>query len=272
MAGRCGDQGLDLGGAQAWGVAAKQGHSSRHLGGGHRGSTHVAVLIASQGGEHIHPCGGDVILGCGSRSVRESSQVAVGINGANGDADFTGIGAWVARIGAAVIAGSHDHHRAQAGGIADGVEQHGAGGGATQAEVDHLGAIVRRIANAVGDPCVAAAAAGIQHSHRHDSGVVGNTDLPNAIVFSRDDARHVGAVVVEIHRGVVIVDEIPAANVVDKTVAIIVDAVAGDFPTVAPDVGVKVDVVVVNARVDNGHCDASAGDAGGPDLRCTEAI
>ena len=49
----------------------------------------------------------------------------------------------------------------------------------------------------------------------------------------------------------VVVDEVPAVDVVDVAVAVVVDAVARDLAGVGPDVGGEVGVVVVDAGVDD---------------------
>jgi len=71
----------------------------------------------------------------------------------------------------------------------------------------------------------------------------------------------VGAVVVVVHGVAVVVDEIVPVHVVHEPVAVVVDAVPGDFTRVGPDVGRQVGVCVVDARIDHAHDDLAA--AGG---------
>ena len=76
-----------------------------------------------------------------------------------------------------------------------------------------------------------------------------------------DGAGRVGAVAVVVHRVVVVGDEIPAADVVDVAVVVVIDAgLAVQLDGVDPDVVLQVIVVVVDARVDD------ADDGGGRSL------
>ena len=59
-------------------------------------------------------------------------------------------------------------------------------------------------------------------------------------------------------RVVVVVDEVPAVHVVDVTVAVVVDAVAGDLAGVDPQVGGQVGERRIDARVDDGDHLAAA--------------
>ena len=63
------------------------------------------------------------------------------------------------------------------------------------------------------------------------------------------------AVVVVVVRVGVVVDEVPAVDVVDVAVAVVVDAVAGDLTGVGPDVGLQVGMVEVDTGVDYCHHD-----------------
>ena len=51
----------------------------------------------------------------------------------------------------------------------------------------------------------------------------------------------------------IVVGKVVAKNIVCVAIAIVVDAIAGDFTRIAPHVGCEVLVVVVNARVDNSN-------------------
>ena len=57
---------------------------------------------------------------------------------------------------------------------------------------------------------------------------------------------------------VVVKDKVPARHVVDEPVAIVVDAIPGDFPAVDPDVGRKVRVRGIDTAVYDGDGDAAA--------------
>jgi hypothetical protein len=50
---------------------------------------------------------------------------------------------------------------------------------------------------------------------------------------------------------IVIVEEIPAMQIVDETIAIVVESIVGDFPRVCPCIGSEVWVRQVNSRVDD---------------------
>ena len=85
-------------------------------------------------------------------------------------------------------------------------------------------------------------------------------DARAVVAHRADGARHVGAVARAVHRVVVLVHEVPAVDVVDEAVAVVVDAVAGDLAGVPPHVGVEVGVAVVDARIDDGHDECRARD------------
>src|SRR5262245_57590208 len=60
-----------------------------------------------------------------------------------------------------------------------------------------------------------------------------------------------------IEDGCVVMREVPAVNVVDESVSVVVDAVAGDFTRIDPDVVVQVFVIDVETRVDNADDNAA---------------
>src|SRR5262245_65547448 len=66
-----------------------------------------------------------------------------------------------------------------------------------------------------------------------------------------DRARYVCAVAVLILRVVIVGEKVPAVHVVDKAVAVVVDAVAGDLAGIRVDVGGQIRVSEVNAAVQN---------------------
>ncbi len=84
-----------------------------------------------------------------------------------------------------------------------------------------------------------------------------------------NDARDRGAVIgeVAVHRIVVVVDEVPAADVVDLAVVVVVERVARHLVRVDPHVVDEVGMVVVDARVDHADEHAGAVVAGSPALR-----
>src|SRR5262249_24208377 len=105
-------------------------------------------------------------------------------------------------------------------------------------------------------------AGGVEELERHEADVPIDAGDADAVVADRPDgAGHVGAVAVVVHGVAVVVHEVVAVDVIDVAVVVVVDAVAGDFAGVGPDVGGQVGVVVVDAALDDGDGDAAG--AGG---------
>ncbi len=127
-----------------------------------------------------------------------------------------------------------------------------------EAHVDHVGAIVYGIQNALGNVVDRQHPAVLRRPDRHDPHVESHPHAALAVEsLCRDDPRHVRAVAV-------IVDRVAAVqrgvrhhagpvDVVLEAVAVVVDAVARNFAGVDPHVGLQFLVVVVHARVDDGH-------------------
>src|SRR5262249_10353015 len=79
-------------------------------------------------------------------------------------------------------------------------------------------------------------------------------DHPHVVVADgRCRAGHVRSVSVEVHRRRVVLHEVPARDVVDEAVTVVVDAVAGNLPGVAPDVGGEVRMTRRDGGVDHRH-------------------
>ena len=81
-----------------------------------------------------------------------------------------------------------------------------------------------------------------------------------------------GAMSVVVVRGGIVLHEVPAVDVVDEAVVVIIDTVSGNLARVRPDVVGKVGVVGVNATVD--HCDdnGSTGASEIPGCGCIDAM
>src|SRR5256885_6918847 len=81
-----------------------------------------------------------------------------------------------------------------------------------------------------------------------------------------------GAVSVIVSDITAVVQRVDAVNVVDVTVLIVIDTVAGDFPWIRPDVGREIGMVVIDPGVNCGHNDA--GITGGlvPRLRRVDLV
>ena len=108
----------------------------------------------------------------------------------------------------------------------------------------HPGGVVERCEHAAG----VAGTAIVLKPQGHQRYPRGNADNPKAVVGHRTDrAGDVGAVAITVERQVVVVDEVPAVDVVDESIAVIVDAVAGDLTGVGPDVPGQVGMVDVDA-------------------------
>ena len=67
-----------------------------------------------------------------------------------------------------------------------------------------------------------------------------------------------------VHGVAIVVDEVVSVNIVDESVAIVVQSVAGDFAGIGPDVGGQIVVRVVDARVDHAHNDIAAAGRNAP--------
>ena len=68
-----------------------------------------------------------------------------------------------------------------------------------------------------------------------------------------------GAVRVHVHRIAVIVGEVVSVDIVDVSVAVVINVVAGDLSRVGPDVRDQIGVRVVDTGVDYTHHDAATG-------------
>ncbi len=82
-----------------------------------------------------------------------------------------------------------------------------------EAQVDHLGAVVDRVADAPRDRGLVALAAGVEHPDRHDRGAVGQAGEAEPVVGRlRDDPGHERAVAVAVQRVAVAGDEVVRAR------------------------------------------------------------
>ena len=111
-----------------------------------------------------------------------------------------------------------------------------------------LGAVVGRVHDGRGQGGVEAGAVVVEALHRHHLGVGSN------------DARHTSPVTVDVGgirvgsgRPVVAADEVPAMHVVDVSVLVVVEAVAGHLVRIGPELGRDIGVRVVDAGVDHRH-------------------
>ncbi len=83
-----------------------------------------------------------------------------------------------------------------------------------------------------------AAAAVVQPLDRHDLCSRGDADDADGVIADRRDrAGHVRPVAVAVERVVVVAREVPAVDVIHEAIAVVVEAVAGDFRRMRPDIG-----------------------------------
>ncbi len=68
-----------------------------------------------------------------------------------------------------------------------------------------------------------------------------------------------GAVAVIIHGIIIIIDKIPAVYIIDITVAVVIDIVAGNFSGIGPDIVNKVFMIIIDTCIDYSHQYVGAG-------------
>ena len=126
---------------------------------------------------------------------------------------------------------------------------------AAEAEVDHAGALARRIRDSVADVGAGAAAVAVEHANGHDPCVRSYAgDSQPVVVFSGGRPGHVRAVEVEVIRvagwsATRAVHEVGPAEVVDNAVGVVVDPVAGHLARIAPEVRDQVGVGEIDTGV-----------------------
>src|SRR5690606_3039345 len=97
-------------------------------------------------------------------------------------------------------------------------------------------------------------------------------DADAVITDGSDDAGAVRAVTRILRAGrivwiFIVIQEVPAMDVVHEAVTVVVDAVARDFAGVLPDIGLQVRVPVVDTGIDAGDGDRAATDTKVPRFR-----
>ena len=158
-----------------------------------------------------------------------------------------------------VVAGREDEERVLAGHRLDRVADRGRPGRAAEAAVDDVGVVGAGVVDRADDRAPRQGSGGVPRPHRHDRDVpVDARDVGGVVALGPDRPGDVRAVAVVVERRVVVLDEVPAAGVVDPAVAVVVDAVARDLAGVRPDVVVQLGMVVGDAAVDDGDDDARA--------------
>ena len=140
-------------------------------------------------------------------------------------------------------------------GVINSILQGGGADRSPQAQVDHPGAVVGRISDAVGDHIQAAAAIRPQRFDRHDAAKRANSHHAGWAFSLRGgcDAGYMGTVEMIPHWITVVVVEIPPVQIVDVTVEIVVHTwLTIFFSRIVPHVRPQLAVVVVDARVHDG--------------------
>ena len=196
----------------------------------------AAVLAALADGllEDVHAGGGDGDLRAGVGEVRE---VVAAVRGAHGDGERSvGGGAHVVRL----VASGADHDGALVVGVLDRLVHDPRVPGGAQGHVDDVRAVIGRPADALGHVGKRAAAAGVEHLHRHDRGAVGHARAAELVVGRlRDGARDVRAVALVVVGVGGVAHEVPAGD--------------ADRPGEVGEARVRPVVLAGHARVDDGH-------------------
>ena len=236
---------------------AQHGHGARDVRGGHRGAGEVVVAA----GDRRHDVeargrdvdGGGAVAG-GPPAGLDHALVAV-VRRHDGDHVRAVVVAGVVGrhvVVAAAVAGRGDEEDVGRVGRHDGVQQGLAEAAAAPRVAHDVDAHHRRVLDARHGVVRRARAAGREELQAHDLDVPVHARHADAVVAdAADGAGAVRAVVVVVHGVVVVVREVPAVDVVDEAVGVIVDAVAGDLARVRPGVGRQVGVRVVDAGVDD---------------------
>ena len=189
--------------------AGDVGSGGRRARGEEVGQEAVADVPLGRGAEDPDAGSGHVDLGAERREVGDRVVVVAGGHGQ----DVAVVGGRVKDDAGPVVAGRGDDDGSLVVGVLTGVLEERVVGVAAQAEVDDVGALVRRPDDAVDDPAVEAVAVLIGDLDRQDPAVPGDAgDADGVVRVRRGDAGDVGAVPVVVGRVVVIVGEVAAGG------------------------------------------------------------
>ena len=123
----------------------------------------------------------------------------------------------------------------------------------SKAHADDVSTVVGGIDNTFTDIGNAAHASVAQHLHGHDKRLWVSAHDADAVVGGSSDAGAVGAVHVAVGHVVVAINEVPAVEVIDvAVVVIVVGRFALSLLRVAPDVVHKIGMGDVDTRIENG--------------------
>src|SRR5262249_29703084 len=213
-----------------------QGHRAGDERGGHRGAAEggvaavfVGAVDARAGGAEFHRV----------RPVIGERREPVGA-GRGGDGDNVvevvvgGIVGGDVVVGAGVAGGGHEDVTLGAG-VVEGVEHRLVIPAAAPAVVGDLRPVIHRVVERQHGVAERPAAVGVQELHRHYLHVPVDAGHADAVVpLGADDPGDVRAVAVVVVGIVVVGNEVPAVDVVDEPVVVVVDSVAGDFAGLRP--------------------------------------
>ena len=108
----------------------------------------------------------------------------------------------------------------------------------------------------------------VEELQGHDLGVPRDPRGANRVVADRRNrAGHMRAVAFVVKRIGVVVGGVDAVHVVDISVRVVVDPVAGDFARIPPHVGLQIGMRVIHPRVNHGDDDVGRTREGFPGLR-----
>ena len=183
-------------------VGEREAGDTRDERGGHRRSRPDLVRAVAE----IH----DGVAGRGDRDpgavVREVGQGIVGVRG--GDADDARVRGGVEAAGRRAVSGGGDDEDAVLLGVGDGIGERRLGGRSAEGEVDHVGAVIRRPHDSLGDPGVVARAVRREHLDGQDAALA---DAGHARAVVGDGCGLRGnrrAVTVVVRRVGVVIDEV----------------------------------------------------------------
>jgi len=262
------DDVADLCGAKGGVAGEDEGGEPGHVGCGHAGAAHGAVATAHAQGPD-HKSGGDDI-----DEVAAVGEAGKGI-GSGGGADGDGVGVSSGPVVdfAAVVAGGGDNYDAVLDGVGDGVLFATAVGCAAQAKIDDLGAVVNGVEDGFDFVGVGAKAGRGKDAEGHKPHFGGDAGDAFAVVYAgTDDAGNVAAVAIPVVDVAVIGSEVPAVDVIDEAVVVVVDVVAGCFARIGPQGAFEVFVDKVDATVDDGDDDLGSAEGDVPGLADADAV
>jgi len=237
---------------QRWGpigaLAADQPSETRDEGGGHTGAGCGAVVSTIEcRGDH-HSRRGDIYP---LAVVRERSACVS--SGRPADCQHVRIGRWV-ELSARVTVTYRRNHHCCLGRRLDSCAQGGRVSRASQADVDYVGTLGYRIVHPQRDVRVVGKATRLHHLDDHDATIPAHPGHADTVVgFGNSYAGDFGAVAVVIIDLIGLGDEIPAVNVVNVAIVVVVDAIVGCLARIAPQSANQIGMVNVDAGIQHGN-------------------